>query len=226
MKSAVADNQLPAPFHAVRRIFMMSQSAAAPEKIRRKVNVAASMLVCFSAARQRSELLAKAIIASDVRPKIRVRFTWKSGVRITELNLLGKRNSNEGGDRMLENSKEFSGFAANDIQKAKEFYGKTLGLKVSESHGLLTLHLAGGNNVLIYPKPNHLPAIFTVLNFPVDDVDQAVDELTKHGVRFEIYDSPDIKTDKKGIMRGKGPTIAWFKDPAGNILSVLEQDAS
>lgn len=88
------------------------------------------------------------------------------------------------------------------------------------------LHLAGGNNVLIYPKPNHVPATFTVLNFPVKDVDQAVDELTKRGVRSEIYDLPDIKTDKKGIMRGKGPAIAWFKDPAGNILSVLEQDAS
>jgi hypothetical protein len=95
-------------------------------------------------------------------------------------------------------------------------------LKVSEDHGLLTLHLAGGNNVLIYPKPNHVPATFTVLNFPVDDVDQAVDELTRRGVRFEKYDQPDIKTDQKGIMRGKGPTIAWFKDPAGNILSVLE----
>jgi hypothetical protein len=127
---------------------------------------------------------------------------------------------------MLEASKAFSGFSANDIGKAKKFYGKTLRLKVSECHGLLTLHLAGGNNVLIYPKPNHVPAIFTVLNFPVKDVDQAVDELTKRGVRFEIYDLPDIKTDNKGIMRGKGPTIAWFKDPAGNILSVLEQDAS
>ena len=126
---------------------------------------------------------------------------------------------------MLEASKAFSGFSANDIEKAKEFYGKTLGLKVSESHGLLTLHLAGDNNVLIYPKPNHVPATFTVLNFPVKDVDQAVDELTKRGVRFEIYDLPDIKADKKGIMRGKGPTIAWFKDPAGNILSVLEQDS-
>jgi predicted enzyme related to lactoylglutathione lyase len=126
---------------------------------------------------------------------------------------------------MLEASKAFSGFSANDIEKAKEFYGKTLGLKVSESHGLLTLHLAGDNNVLIYPKPNHVPATFTVLNFPVKDVDQAVDELTKRGVRFEIYDLPDIKTDKKGIMRGKGPTIAWFKDPAGNILSVLEQNS-
>ncbi len=123
---------------------------------------------------------------------------------------------------MLGDSKAFSGFSANDIEKAKEFYGRTLGLKVSESNGLLTLHLAGGNNVLIYPKSNHTPAKFTVLNFPVDDVDQAVDELTKRGVGFEIYDLPDIKTDKKGIMRGNGPTIAWFKDPAGNILSVIE----
>jgi predicted enzyme related to lactoylglutathione lyase len=123
---------------------------------------------------------------------------------------------------MLRDSNAFSGFAVGDIEKAKEFYGQTLGLKISESNGLLTLHLAGGNNVLIYPKPNHTPATFTILNFPVDDVDQAVDELTKRGVRFEIYDLPDIKTDKKGIMRGNGPTIAWFKDPAGNILSVIE----
>ena len=123
---------------------------------------------------------------------------------------------------MLGDSKAFSGFSANDIEKAKEFYGRTLGLKVSETNGLLTLHLAGGSNVLIYPKLNHTPGTFTVLNFPVDDVDQAVDELTKRGVRFEIYDLPDLKTDKKGIMRGNGPTIAWFKDPAGNILSVIE----
>lgn len=125
---------------------------------------------------------------------------------------------------MLRDSKAFSGFSANDIPKAKEFYAQLLGLKVSESHGLLSLHFAGGNNVLIYPKPNHVPAAFTVLNFPVKNVDQAVDELTKRGVHFEIYDQPDIKTDNKGIMRGNGPTIAWFKDPAGNILSVLEQD--
>jgi catechol 2,3-dioxygenase-like lactoylglutathione lyase family enzyme len=123
---------------------------------------------------------------------------------------------------MLEQSEAFSGFAVPDIAKAKEFYGETLELKVSDDHGVLTLHLAGGNNVLIYPKPNHVPATFTVLNFPVDDVDRAVDELSKRGVRFEIYEMPDIKTDKKGIMRGRGPTIAWFKDPAGNILSVLE----
>ena len=124
---------------------------------------------------------------------------------------------------MLQESKAFSGFSVDDIQKAKEFYGQTLGLKVSKSHGLLTLHLAGGKNVLVYPKPNHAPATFTILNFPVDNVDEAVDELAKRGVRFEIYNTPDIKTDEKGIMRGKGPTIAWFKDPAGKILSVLDE---
>ena len=125
---------------------------------------------------------------------------------------------------MLENSKAFSGFAVPDVEKAKEFYGKTLGLKVSENHGMLKLHLAGGNDVLVYPKPNHVPATFTILNFPVDDVDQTVDKLSKRGVHFEIYDKPDLKTDKKGIMRGNGPTIAWFKDPAGNILSVLQSE--
>ena len=123
---------------------------------------------------------------------------------------------------MLENSKAFSGFAAGDLEKVREFYTKTLGLKVTKEHGLLTLHLAGGNNVLIYPKSNHVPATFTVLNFPVDDVDLAVEELSKRGVRFEKYNGPEIKTDEKGIMRGNGPTIAWFKDPGGNILSVLE----
>jgi hypothetical protein len=124
---------------------------------------------------------------------------------------------------MLKESKAFSGFSANDIPKVKEFYAKTLGVNVAESHGMLTLRLAGGNNVLIYPKPNHVPASFTVLNFPVKDVDLAVDELKKRGVRFEQYDLPNLKTDEKGIMRGNGPTIAWFKDPVGNILSVIEQ---
>ena len=127
---------------------------------------------------------------------------------------------------MLKNSKAFSGFSANDIAKEKEFYAGTLGLDVSEAHGLLTLRLGGGHNVIIYPKPNHVPATFTVLNFPVDDVDLAVDELKKRGVRFEQYNLPDLKTDEKGIMRGNGPTIAWFKDPAGNILSVLEQEGT
>ena len=124
---------------------------------------------------------------------------------------------------MLKESKAFSGFSVNDIQKAKDFYGRTLGLQVSESHGLLTLQLAGGNKILIYPKVNHAPATFTVLNFPVENVDDSVDELAKRGVRFEIYDESDIKTDEKGIMRGNGPTIAWFKDPAGNVLSVIEE---
>ena len=123
---------------------------------------------------------------------------------------------------MLRESKALSGFAAPDMGKLKDFYGRTLGLDVTEEHGLLTLHLAGGNNVLIYPKPNHVPATFTVLNFPVNDVDRAVDELSRRGVRFEKYNEREIKTDEKGIMRGNGPTIAWFKDPAGNILSVLE----
>jgi catechol 2,3-dioxygenase-like lactoylglutathione lyase family enzyme len=127
---------------------------------------------------------------------------------------------------MLKNSKAFSGFSANDIAKAKEFYAGTLGLDVSEAHGILSLRLAGGHNVIIYPKPNHVPATFTVLNFPVADVDLAVDELTKRGVRFEHYDLPNLKTDAKGIMRGNGPTIAWFKDPAANILSVLEQEGA
>jgi catechol 2,3-dioxygenase-like lactoylglutathione lyase family enzyme len=124
---------------------------------------------------------------------------------------------------MLEKSKAFSGFSVDDTQRAKGFYSRTLGLEVSESHGLLTLHLAGGTTVLIYPKPNHVPATFTILNFPVDSVDQAVDELAKRDVRFEIYNQPNFKTDERGIFRGGGPVIAWFKDPAGNILSVLEQ---
>ena len=123
---------------------------------------------------------------------------------------------------MFKDTKAFSGFSVDDIQKAKEFYGNTLGLEVSETHGMLTLHLAGGTTVLIYPRPNHIPATFTILNFPVHNIGEAVDQLTKKGVRFERYEG-DMKTDEKGIFRGGGPLIAWFKDPAGNILSVLEQ---
>ncbi|MGE5806368.1 MAG: VOC family protein [Ignavibacteria bacterium] len=126
---------------------------------------------------------------------------------------------------MFKESKAFSSFSVNDLKKAKEFYSKTLGLKVSEipeMNGLINLHLAGDNSVMLYSKPNHVPATFTVLNFPVDDVEKAVDELTKHGVRFEKYEG-EIKTDAKGIFRGEGPKIAWFKDPAGNILSVVEE---
>jgi len=125
---------------------------------------------------------------------------------------------------MFKDSKAFSGFSVDDLQKAQEFYSQTLGLEVSELNGLLELHLAGGVRVLVYPKPNHNPATFTILNFPVANVEQAVDELTSRGVRFEHYDEDDLKTDEKGIARGEGPTIAWFRDPAGNILSVLEEN--
>jgi catechol 2,3-dioxygenase-like lactoylglutathione lyase family enzyme len=125
---------------------------------------------------------------------------------------------------MLKKSKAFSGFSVNDVPKAQQFYGKTLGLDVSEDSGGLTLKLAGGTHILIYPKPNHSPASFTILNFPVPDIEAAVAGLKERGVTFERYDQPDIKTDEKGIHRGGGgPPIAWFKDPAGNILSVLEQ---
>jgi catechol 2,3-dioxygenase-like lactoylglutathione lyase family enzyme len=124
---------------------------------------------------------------------------------------------------MLSQSRAFSGFSVDDIQKAKEFYGGTLGLKVSEANGLLNLHLASGSTVLIYPKPNHAAANFTILNFPVDNIERAVDDLARSGVQFEHYEGK-LKTDEKGIFRGGGPLIAWFKDPAGNICSVLEQN--
>jgi catechol 2,3-dioxygenase-like lactoylglutathione lyase family enzyme len=119
---------------------------------------------------------------------------------------------------MLANSKAFSGFSVDDIPAAKEFYSEVLGLEVTEDNGMLTLHLAGDRPTLVYPKDEHVPATFTILNFPVDDVEAAVDELVSRGVEFEKYDFVD---DPKGIMRGQGPDIAWFKDPAGNILSVL-----
>lgn len=123
---------------------------------------------------------------------------------------------------MFKNTKAFSGFSVNDIEKAKIFYAEVLGLEVStEMHGFLNLHIAGESNILIYPKPNHVPATFTVLNFPVPDIEKAVDELVKLGIVFEKYDYPQLKTDEKGICREE-PLIAWFKDPAGNILSVIE----
>jgi catechol 2,3-dioxygenase-like lactoylglutathione lyase family enzyme len=124
---------------------------------------------------------------------------------------------------MFKNTQAFSGFSVDDIARAKAFYSQTLGLEVSENHGLLNLHIAGGGHIIIYPKPNHTPATFTILNFPVDDIDEAVDELTARGVRFEHYEGA-IQTDEKGIARGnEGPNIAWFTDPAGNILSVLQE---
>jgi catechol 2,3-dioxygenase-like lactoylglutathione lyase family enzyme len=124
---------------------------------------------------------------------------------------------------LFKDAKAFSSFSVNDLEKAKEFYGETLGLKVTELEEGLELNLAGGNIVFLYRKPNHTPASFTVLNFHVKDIDEAVDEITTLGLRLEKYDLPDLKTDKKGIMRGNGPQIAWFKDPAGNILSVVQE---
>ncbi len=125
---------------------------------------------------------------------------------------------------MLKDSKAFSGFSVDDISKAKDFYGQTLGVEVRDGPmGLLELHLGGGALVIAYPKENHEPATFTILNLPVEDVERAVEELKAKGVDFEHYEG---MTDEKGISRGQGPTIAWFKDPAGNILSVLEEDPS
>jgi len=124
---------------------------------------------------------------------------------------------------VFKNGKVFSGFSVNGLQTAKEFYSKTLSFDVSEMDGFLNLHIGNDAKVLIYPKSNHIPATFTVLNLPVDNIEQAVDELTRRGVRFEIYNEADLKTDEKGICRDDGPNIAWFKDPAGNILSVLEE---
>jgi catechol 2,3-dioxygenase-like lactoylglutathione lyase family enzyme len=121
---------------------------------------------------------------------------------------------------MFDTTKAFSGFSVDDIAAAEAFYRDTLGLEVSEDHGMLTLQLAPGKAVLVYPKPSHIPATFTILNFPVDDIDAAVDELTQKGVRFERYDG--MGQDEKGIHRDAGPPIAWFTDPAGNVLSVLQ----
>ncbi|WP_372411043.1 VOC family protein [Streptomyces luteireticuli] len=121
----------------------------------------------------------------------------------------------------LRDSKAFSGFSVDDVPEAARFYGTTLGLDVTEEHGLLHLHPAGGATILVYPKADHTPASFTVLNFPVPDIEQAVDELTARGVEFERY--PGLEADEKGIFRGGGPLIAWFTDPAGNVLSVLQE---
>ena len=125
----------------------------------------------------------------------------------------------EGDSTLLAASEACPGFAVPDLEPAREFYGRTLGLEVSEDDGLLTLRLAGGLSVLIYPKPDHVPATFTVLNFPVADIDATVDGLSERGVEFERYDG--FGQDERGIARGYGPDIAWFRDPAGNILSIL-----
>jgi catechol 2,3-dioxygenase-like lactoylglutathione lyase family enzyme len=121
---------------------------------------------------------------------------------------------------MIRDSRAFSGFSSNDVAKAREFYVEKLGLEVTEDHGMLTLHLAGGGKVIVYPKPNHEPATFTVLNFPVKDIESTVDSLAKAGIEFERYEGMD--QDPRGISRGDGPRIAWFQDPAGNILSIIQ----
>ena len=124
---------------------------------------------------------------------------------------------------MFSHSRAFSGFSSNDIPKAKEFYSRTLGIEVTEDNDVLTLHLAGGGRVIIYPKGTHEPATFTVLNFQVENIESAVDSLASAGIEFERYDGSH--QDERGIQRAAGPPIAWFKDPAGNILSVLELKA-
>jgi catechol 2,3-dioxygenase-like lactoylglutathione lyase family enzyme len=128
---------------------------------------------------------------------------------------------------MLAKSKAFSGFSVDDIDKAKQFYGGTLGLsveKIEDMGGMLRISTPGNNDIIVYEKPNHVAATFTILNFPVDDVEKEVDELTAKGVRFEHYGAGPLETDAKGISRSNdGPAIAWFKDPAGNFLSVLKE---
>jgi catechol 2,3-dioxygenase-like lactoylglutathione lyase family enzyme len=121
---------------------------------------------------------------------------------------------------MLNGNAAYSGFSVDDIPKAKDFYGRVLGLEITEDHGMLNLSIGGGKSVLLYPKENHLPATYTCLNFPVDDVDRAVEDLGRLGIEFEQYDMTDEKGIARGIASGEGPDIAWFKDPAGNILSV------
>jgi catechol 2,3-dioxygenase-like lactoylglutathione lyase family enzyme len=122
---------------------------------------------------------------------------------------------------MFANTKAYSGIAVNDMQKARAFYGETLGLRTSKEYGLLWLHLAGDRDTLVYEQPDATPASYTILNFEVDDIDTAVDQLTARGVRFERYD--DMNQDSKGVFREEGPYIAWFKDPSGNVLSVLQE---
>ena len=122
---------------------------------------------------------------------------------------------------MFAKTKAFSGFAVDDLKAARAFYEETLGLKTSEQYDLLTLHLAGDRDTMVYPKPDFVPATYTILNFPVDDIDEAVDELAARGVSLERYDG--FEQDEKGVFRGEGPYIAWFKDPAGNVLSVLQE---
>lgn len=122
---------------------------------------------------------------------------------------------------MFGSTEAFSGFAVDDVEKARDFYGETLGIETSTENGLMTLHLAGDRPTIVYPKPDHVPAAYTILNFRVEDVEQAVDELAARGVALERYDG--FEQDERGIFRGGGPYIGWFKDPAGNVLAVLQE---
>jgi catechol 2,3-dioxygenase-like lactoylglutathione lyase family enzyme len=123
---------------------------------------------------------------------------------------------------MFKDTKAFSGFGVDDVPAAAAFYGDTLGLDISEENGMLILHIAGGRDTLVYPRPGHVPAQYTILNFPVPDVGAAVRELACRGVEFERYEG--FGQDEDGVMRGQGPDIAWFQDPAGNVLSVIADD--
>ena len=123
---------------------------------------------------------------------------------------------------MLSDSKAFSGFSVPDTDAARAFYTEKLGLEVTEDHGILDIQLGGGHHAIAYPKPDHEPATFTILNFPVADIEATVDELTSRGVVFERYEGTPMETDAKGIVRKGGPLIAWFTDPAGNVMSVVE----
>ena len=124
---------------------------------------------------------------------------------------------------MLKNAGIFGSFSVNDLEKAREFYGKTLGVGVERVDEMPVLNIGGENGVMIYEKPDHIPATFTVLNFRVEDLESTMNELRKRGVRFEVYDMEGLKTDADGVLTHGGISIAWFKDPAGNILSVLEE---
>lgn len=124
---------------------------------------------------------------------------------------------------MFKDTKAFSGFSVDDLEAAKKFYGETLGLEVSEEGPGLSLTIAGERSIFVYPKPDHEPATFTILNFQVKDIESAVADLTERGVEFERYEGTEIETDEQGIFRGGGPNIAWFKDSAGNVLSVIEE---
>jgi catechol 2,3-dioxygenase-like lactoylglutathione lyase family enzyme len=139
-------------------------------------------------------------------------------IQLTEEYLAARRTTEAA---LFQPTEPFSGFAVDDVPAARRFYGETLGMEVTEEHGMLRLQVRPGTSILVYPKPDHTPASFTVLNFPVADIDRAVAELLRRGVTFERYDG--IESDANGISRGEGPPIAWFKDPAGNVLSVLQE---